>query len=174
MWWRTRLFLVVSSRLSFSSETAVALAPSFACHLYYTKLTKIVITGELESTTSARVRYLAQELSKEQTKLPHFLRPPEPDHPGPSKVEEIRAMVGAPVAKWIIKNKIGEKMSGSERWTATDKEFELFSGLEKSDQGYEKDARRKPKRLMEKEELLSNPGATQHIVTHRHDFELLC
>ena len=60
-------------------------------------------------------------------------------------------------------------MSGKERWTPKDKEFELFSGLEKSDQGYEKEARRKPQRLVEKEELLAN----SRTISHKHEFEVL-
>lgn len=132
------------------------------------------MTGELESTTSTRVRELAMEVEREQeeSKLPQFLRNQGPSKPGllpgPTKLEEMRAMVGAPVAKWIIKNRLGKKMSGAERWTAADKEFELFSGLAKGDQGYEKEARRKPQRLIEKEELRSNPG----VSTHLHDFTL--
>jgi hypothetical protein len=43
-------------------------------------------------------------------------------------VHQVKAMVGIPVSKYLAKHSLGLKMSGNERWTNADKEFELFSG----------------------------------------------
>lgn len=73
-------------------------------------------------------------------------------------------MVGAQVARYLIKHSLGAKMSGKERWTNADKKFELFSGyvfssilpnislifrmyfrLDMKDMGYRSEAGTKPK-----------------------------
>jgi len=64
-----------------------------------------ILSRELEATGSRRVRETAMAGGK------------------------VEAMVGAPVANYIVKEKLGNKMAGRERWNVRDKEFQLESGL---------------------------------------------
>ena len=73
-------------------------------------------------------------------------------------------MVGAPVANYIVKEKLGNKMAGRERWNVRDKEFQLESGLAPQDRGYNKEPKRKQK---------TTEGADQDTVKHEHDFDVL-
>lgn len=88
-------------------------------HVAYVVEDAAILSRELEATTSTRVRTCAIN----------------------NKMKDVSSMVGQPVARYITKHSLGAKMGGKERWTDADKEFQLFSGLEISDMGYESEAR---------------------------------
>lgn len=66
------------------------------------------MSKELEATSSTRVRAVAMAADSGEAAL--------------------QGMVGHPVAKYLARHALGEKMAGRERWTPADKEFKLYSG----------------------------------------------
>jgi hypothetical protein len=99
-----------------------------------------ILSQELEQTTSKRVRQMAM------------------------RAESLESMVGRPVSDYIAKHHLGPKMSGKERWTEKDKEFQLESGLAEQDRGYLHEPKRPAKRNSD-----NDPSRFKHV----HRFELL-